>query len=72
MGMTVETEEDLARLARAGKVVALALRAMKERVEPGMTTAELDAIGEGVLAQHGARSAPKLMYGFPGINCLSM
>jgi methionyl aminopeptidase len=72
MGMTVETEEDLARLARAGKVVALALRAMKERVEPGMTTAELDAIGEGVLAQHGARSAPKLMYGFPGVNCLSV
>jgi methionyl aminopeptidase len=70
--MTIETEEDLAGLTRSGKVVALALEAMKEGVEPGMTTAELDAIGARVLAQHGARSAPKLIYGFPGVNCLSV
>lgn len=70
--MTVESERDLAGLRRAGRVVALALREMKESVEPGMTTAELDAIGERVFEWHGARSAPRLMKGFPGVNCISV
>jgi methionyl aminopeptidase len=45
---------------------------MKEAVRAGVTTAELDAIGEAVLRQHGARSAPRLVYQFPGANCISV
>jgi len=37
-----------------------------------MTTAELDALGERWLAEHGARSAPRLMYDFPGATCISI
>ena len=37
-----------------------------------MTTQELDHIGEQVLAEHGARSAPKLTYDFPGYTCISI
>jgi methionyl aminopeptidase len=70
--MTIDNDKDLTALTRAGKVVALALREMQRRVEPGMTTSELDAIGGRVLERHGARSAPKLLYGFPGVNCLSV
>jgi methionyl aminopeptidase len=70
--VTIETEEDLEGLKAAGRVVALALRAMRQHVGPGMTTAELDAIGKQVLDGHGARSAPKLVYGFPGTNCISV
>ncbi len=70
--MTVESERDLAGLRRVGRVVGLALREMKERVQPGMTTAELDAVGERVFERHGARSAPRLMKGFPGVNCISV
>lgn len=39
--MTIESDEDLAGLRRVGRVVALALREMKNALEPGMTTAEL-------------------------------
>jgi hypothetical protein len=42
--MTIESDRDLAGLRRAGRVVALALREMKRSLEPGMTTAELDAV----------------------------
>jgi methionyl aminopeptidase len=42
------------------------IRKMKMALEPGMTTAELDAVGAEVYERHGARSAPQLMYGFPG------
>jgi methionyl aminopeptidase len=48
------------------------LGAMRSAVRPGITTAELDEVGAGVMRQHGARSAPVLVYGFPGVNCISV
>jgi methionyl aminopeptidase len=70
--MTIESDKDLAGLRRAGRVVALAIQEMKEALEPGMTTAQLDAVGAGVYERHGARSAPRLVYGFPGVNLISV
>ncbi len=37
-----------------------------------MTTLELDSVGGEFLALHGARSAPKLTYNFPGHTCISV
>jgi len=56
----------------AGAVVCLMLSAMKNAVRPGITTGELDEVGANVMRQHGARSAPALVYGFPGVNCISL
>jgi methionyl aminopeptidase len=70
--MTIESDKDLAGLRRAGRVIALAIEGMKEALEPGMTTAELDAVGAEVYERHGARSAPQLEYGFPGVNLISV
>ena len=56
----------------AGEVVRAMIAAMKERVRPGVSTAELDAVGGEVMRQHGARSAPALVYQFPGVNCISV
>jgi methionyl aminopeptidase len=70
--MTIESDGDLAGLRRAGRVVALAIEEMKKALEPGMTTAELDAVGAEVYERYGARSAPQLVYGFPGVNLISV
>jgi methionyl aminopeptidase len=48
------------------------LRAMKSAVRPGITTAELDEAGAEVMKQHGAQSAPALVYRFPGVSCISV
>jgi methionyl aminopeptidase len=56
----------------AGAVVRRMIEAMKQAVRPGVTTAELDQVGAGVMRQHGARSAPAMVYQFPGINCISL
>ena len=37
-----------------------------------MSTKDLDDIGARVFRDHGARSAPQLTYGFPGVNCISL
>ncbi|MGA8867678.1 MAG: type I methionyl aminopeptidase, partial [Candidatus Sulfotelmatobacter sp.] len=56
----------------AGAVVREMLQAMKSEVRPGITTAELDQVGGQVMLRHGARSAPSLVYGFPGVSCISV
>jgi len=48
------------------------LGAMRNEVRPAITTAELTKWARGVMRQHGARSAPALVYGFPGVNCISL
>ncbi len=70
--MTIESDRDLAGLRRAGRVVALAIQEMKTALEPGMTTAELDAVGAAVYERYGALSAPRVFYGFPGVNLISV
>lgn len=70
--MTVDSERDLKGLKAIGRVVALTLQEMKRHVRPGVTTLELDQIGGDVLRKHGARSAPRLVYNFPGETCISL
>jgi methionyl aminopeptidase len=70
--MTIADQSDIDALVRIGKVVAEARDAMGASAVPGVTTAELDEIGARVLRAHGARSAPRLAYGFPGETCISV
>ena len=63
--MSIETEDELEGLRRAGHVVAVVLRELRRRVQAGVSTAELDRVAGRVFARHGARSAPKLVYGAP-------
>lgn len=70
--MSIESEQDVIGLKKCGRVVGLTLREMSRHVRPGITTGELDRIGEEFLRRHGARSAPKLTYNFPGATCISI
>jgi methionyl aminopeptidase len=70
--MSVKSNKDLTGLKAIGRIVSIVLREMARHVRPGITTGELDAIGARVLDQHGARSAPPMVYGFPGAICISV
>ena len=70
--MTIETDDDVAALKRVGRIVSQVLQQMLAAAEPGMTTRELDALGAALLERHGARSAPRLTYDFPGATCISI
>ena len=70
--MSITGEQDIEGLKRAGSAVAAARDAMGARVAPGVTTAELDAVGKEILDRYGGRSAPQLAYGFPGTTCISV
>lgn len=70
--MSIESTEDLAGMRRVGHVVAMTLREMRTSMREGMSTGELDDVGATVLRRHGAVSAPKRIYGFPGHTCISL
>jgi methionyl aminopeptidase len=70
--VSIEHPDELAALRAAGLVVAETLRELRRHVRPGVTTAELDAHAARVFARRGARSGPRLDYGFPGTVCLSV
>lgn len=70
--MSINSEKDLEGLRKVGRVVARCLQYMQVKLEPGMTTGELDALGGKFLEAHGARSAPQLTYNFPGFTCISV
>jgi methionyl aminopeptidase len=70
--MTIDNQDELDALIRAGRVVAEARQAMMDAVSPGTTTGELDAVGREVFHRFGARSAPRVTYRFPGSTCISV
>lgn len=70
--MIVKTEADLEGLKKIGKIVANCLQYMAGKIEPGMSTKELDNLGGKYLELHGAKSGPMAVYNFPGYNCISL
>ena len=70
--MSINGPEELESLRAAGAVVRRVLEAMKREVRPGITTRQLDEVGSQVIEENGARSAPAMVYGFPGANCISL
>jgi methionyl aminopeptidase len=68
----IKTPGQLAVMREAGLVVARALRAAAAAVEPGISTAELDAIADRVIRDAGAVPSFKGYHGFPATICASV
>ncbi|MCW2947816.1 MAG: methionine aminopeptidase type [Actinoallomurus sp.] len=76
--VTLKNQAELDRMREAGRVVGVTLRRVAEAVEPGVSLAELDAIGAACIKEQGARpsfldyhprSAPTP---YPATLCLSV
>jgi methionyl aminopeptidase len=65
------SHEELAKMRRAGRVVAEMHAKTRAAAKPGVTTAELDRVARDVLAQRGARSNFLGYHGFPAVICTS-
>lgn len=63
--------EELAKMRRAGRVVAEMHAATRAAARPGVTTADLDKVARDVLERRGARSNFLHYHGFPAVICTS-
>jgi len=67
-----KTPEQVRHMRRAGLVVADALAAVRSRVRPGLTTADLDAVAADVIRAAGATPSFLGYHGFPATLCVSV
>lgn len=70
--MSISSQIEMAGMKGISEAVAVTLKEMRDYAEVGMSTRELDEYGRTILEKFGARSAPKLTYGFPGWTCISV
>jgi methionyl aminopeptidase len=66
-----KSEAEIETMARAGAVVAGTLSLLEEHIEPGVTTAELDALAEEFIRGKGGVPTFKGYKGYPAATCLS-
>lgn len=72
MAISIRKPDEIAKLRRAGEIVGKTLQYLKERIKPGMTLNEIDAMGEAFIREHGAVPSFKGLYGFTGSVCTSL
>lgn len=77
--VTIKSKAEIAKMREAGRVAALAQKAVGEAIKPGISTYELDKIAEEIMKENGAFPAekgyPSGMKGvmdFPGSICASV
>lgn len=56
-GIYLKSDQEIAIMREAGRINAQALKATRELIRPGITTADLDAAAAEVLKKHGAKPA---------------
>jgi len=59
MGVILKSPQHIARLRDAGKLVAETYEVLRERIVPGVSTAELDRVAEEFITRHGAKPVYK-------------
>ncbi|MDF0644811.1 MAG: type I methionyl aminopeptidase [Nitrospira sp.] len=68
----LKTPAEVARMAKASRVVAEALEVLKQAVKPGVTTDELDRLAESEIRARGAQPAFKGYRNYPKTLCASV
>lgn len=68
-GVEIKSEAEIAIMRRSAYIVATVLQEIADLVQPGMTTADLDAYAEKRIREMGAEPSFKGYHGFPASIC---
>ncbi len=72
MSIVIKSDQEIAIMRQAGRIVATVLEILRSQVRPGMKTEELDAIAIKEAAGLGARPSFKGYRGYPASICASV
>lgn len=68
----IKDQNEIEKMRKAGRIVALVHQKMSEVIKPGITTIELDQIAEKMIRDYGAIPSFKNYSGFPNSICISI
>lgn len=71
-GVILKSPQEIEEMAEAGRLSAKVLREVGARVQPGVSTEELDHLAEMLIRMEGGIPAFKGYGGFPGSICASI
>lgn len=70
--IVIKSQNEIAIMRQAGQIVAEAHAALREKIKPGVSTAELDALAYAIITKRGAKPSFKGYRGFPASICTSI
>ncbi len=72
MPVTVKTDEEIALMREAGRILALTHQELEKAIKPGLSTWELDRLAEDVIRSYGCIPSFLDYEGFPNSICISI
>ena len=72
MAIVLRKPQEIAKLKKAGNLVAQTLQYLQNNISEGMSLKEIDSMGENFLRDLGAVPSFKGLYGFTGSVCTSL
>jgi len=72
MAIPLRKQEEIEKIRKASRIVALVLEELKEFVRPGVSLKDIDKFGEERIKFYGGRPSFKGLYGFPASVCTSL
>ena len=70
--ISIKSRKEIAIMKESGSILASIMKEVKKRVEPGITTKELDKLAESLILESGAKPSFKGYDGFPASLCTSI
>lgn len=72
MKVTIKSVEEIALMREAGKILALVHQNLAREIKPGMSTADIDRLGEDMIRSYGCIPSFKNYQGYPASVCVSV
>ena len=72
MGITIKTEQEIRLMRESCRLLADVFQSLEEAVHPGMSTMEINILGDRLIRQHGC--IPNFLHynGYPASICVSV
>jgi len=70
--IVIKTQEQIEKMAKAGRILAACHREIAKLIRPGITTWEIDQFAESFMTRHGATPEQKGYNGYPYATCASV
>ena len=72
MAVSIKSDREIVLMREAGKILAEIHARLEEKIEPGISTLEIDKIGEELIRSHGCTPNFLNYHGYPASVCVSV
>ena len=70
--VSIKSEREIQLMREAGRILAAVLEELEKALKPGMSTMDVDKLGEHLIRNHGCIPSFKNYNGYPGSICVSV